>query len=133
MAIRYKPVGEVHLPRVRASGSLLTHELNRWSFIECDTCRAKPGSPMLCEGCQHNRGVIERLTAPGTTLTDRVAESVRRHPGRTAWGVAKELGASPGTVSSILRRLAAKGGRLRRAIGSRGSWVYYDRRFGHDR
>lgn len=27
-------------------------------FIECDTCRAKPGSPALCAGCLHNRRVI---------------------------------------------------------------------------
>lgn len=31
-------------------------------FIECDTCRAKPGSPTLCKGCLHNRGTISRLT-----------------------------------------------------------------------
>lgn len=30
-------------------------------FIECDTCRAKPGSPILCSGCLHNRDVIGRL------------------------------------------------------------------------
>ena len=28
-------------------------------FIECDTCRAKPGSPTLCRGCLHNREIIE--------------------------------------------------------------------------
>lgn len=27
-------------------------------FMECDTCRAKPGSPPLCAGCLHNREVI---------------------------------------------------------------------------
>lgn len=31
-------------------------------FIECDTCRAKPGSPTLCAGCLNNRRVIEELT-----------------------------------------------------------------------
>lgn len=31
-------------------------------FMECDTCRAKPGSPILCEGCLHNRRLIEELT-----------------------------------------------------------------------
>jgi len=29
--------------------------------MECDTCRAKPGSPTLCLGCLHNRNVIEQL------------------------------------------------------------------------
>ena len=30
-------------------------------FVECDTCRAKPGSPTLCAGCLHNRQVIGEL------------------------------------------------------------------------
>ena len=29
------------------------------SFIECDTRRVKSGSPILCNGCLHNRRVIE--------------------------------------------------------------------------
>ncbi len=33
-------------------------------FMECDTCRAKPGSPTLCRGCLNNRQVI------GTALTE---------------------------------------------------------------
>ena len=24
-------------------------------FVECDTCRAKPGTPVLCRGCLTNR------------------------------------------------------------------------------
>jgi hypothetical protein len=31
---------------------------NKIDFIECDTCRAKPGSPTLCWGCLHNRQLI---------------------------------------------------------------------------
>lgn len=30
-------------------------------FMECDSCRAKPGSPILCDGCLHNREVIGKL------------------------------------------------------------------------
>lgn len=30
-------------------------------FMECDTCRAKPGSPPLCAGCLHNRQAIDKL------------------------------------------------------------------------
>ena len=30
-------------------------------FVECDTCRAKPGSPRLCDGCLSNRKVIGDL------------------------------------------------------------------------
>lgn len=36
-------------------------------FQECDTCRAKPGTPLLCSGCLHNREAFtalrERLAA----------------------------------------------------------------------
>lgn len=27
-------------------------------FTECDTCKVKPGSPTLCNGCLKNRQVI---------------------------------------------------------------------------
>lgn len=27
-------------------------------FVECDTCRAKLGSPTLCGGCLKNRQII---------------------------------------------------------------------------
>ena len=30
----------------------------RIEFQECDTCKAKPGSPILCNGCVKNRQVI---------------------------------------------------------------------------
>jgi hypothetical protein len=30
-------------------------------FKECDTCAAKPGSPILCEGCLHNRAIISEI------------------------------------------------------------------------
>lgn len=29
--------------------------------MECDTCRAKAGSPILCQGCLHNRELISNL------------------------------------------------------------------------
>ena len=31
----------------------------RNAFMECDTCRAKAGSPTLCNGCLHNRTALE--------------------------------------------------------------------------
>ena len=43
-------------------------------FTECDTCRAKPGTPALCAGCLHNRALIGRLKdapsppVPATTV-----------------------------------------------------------------
>jgi hypothetical protein len=32
-------------------------------FVECDACRAKPGTPALCAGCLHNRTAIAHLRA----------------------------------------------------------------------
>jgi hypothetical protein len=44
-------------------------------FMECDSCRKKPGSPTLCYGCLHNRTLINSLrvkkeieTSPSTLL-----------------------------------------------------------------
>lgn len=31
------------------------------NFTECDTCAKKPGSPILCTGCLHNRRIINEL------------------------------------------------------------------------
>ena len=28
------------------------------NFVECDTCKTKPGSPILCAGCLYNRQII---------------------------------------------------------------------------
>ncbi len=30
-------------------------------FQECDTCKAKSGAPVLCNGCLHNRYAMELL------------------------------------------------------------------------
>lgn len=30
-------------------------------FVECETCRAKPGMPVLCDGCLRNRQLITLL------------------------------------------------------------------------
>lgn len=30
-------------------------------FEACDSCKAKPGSPPLCNGCLHNRELIGNL------------------------------------------------------------------------
>lgn len=76
-------------------------------------------------------GIGLRAEPAKRTLTADVLSFVKKHPGRTAWGVAKELRAPSASVSSILHRLAEKG-TLRRAKGHARSWIYYDPRFGHD-
>lgn len=30
-------------------------------FRECDTCKAKPGTPTLCMGCINNRALISQI------------------------------------------------------------------------
>lgn len=35
--------------------------MEKYSFIECDACRVKPGTPTLCKGCIHNRDVISKM------------------------------------------------------------------------
>jgi len=49
------------------------------TLMECDTCRAKPGTP-LCRGCLHNREMVESLVrnlsacqARAQRLTDSVS------------------------------------------------------------
>ena len=32
-----------------------------YEFVECDVCRTKLGSPILCSGCLSNRATIEFL------------------------------------------------------------------------
>lgn len=33
------------------------------SFMLCETCSSKPGIPVLCKSCLHNREVIYRLAS----------------------------------------------------------------------
>lgn len=39
-------------------------------FIECPTCAARPGTPLLCPSCVHNRNAISQLT----TLRENLAK-----------------------------------------------------------
>jgi hypothetical protein len=43
----------------------MTHD-----FRECDACRVKPGSPILCSGCLHNRDAIHELNHQMTRRKD---------------------------------------------------------------
>jgi hypothetical protein len=46
-------------------------------FMECDTCREKPGMPYLCQGCLNNRAEIGRLEGE----IERLQAEVRRLKG----------------------------------------------------
>ncbi len=37
----------------------MSGEIEAMVFTECDTCRAKPGSPTLCSGCLANRNELD--------------------------------------------------------------------------
>ncbi len=39
-------------------------------FTECDTCRAKLGSPILCSGCLANRAAIEAIKPRAADRSD---------------------------------------------------------------
>ena len=43
-------------------------------FMECDTCRRKPGSPTLCAGCLHNRKHIKALETENAQLRESLDE-----------------------------------------------------------
>lgn len=58
-------------------------------FQECATCTAKPGMPTLCVGCQHNRTLIETLTA------DLSAAQAREAALREALGEVAEFPLEP--------------------------------------
>ena len=68
-----------------------TYELkeHRGQFVECASCAAKSGSPVLCRACQHNLAVISRFSEErtrqhrerkygraGTLAADRVAAAL---------------------------------------------------------
>ncbi len=62
-------------------------------FQECDTCKAKPGSPALCYGCLSNRGLISSLTARVVALEASGDEPARK-PFRVFLKPTKPKGAS---------------------------------------
>lgn len=47
-------------------------------FTECDTCRAKPGSPALCTGCLRNRLVIDSFNRASMKRAPRIEGSESR-------------------------------------------------------
>lgn len=47
------------------------------TFIECDTCRAKSGSPLLCAVCRTNRQTITDAAAAIVRLEAQQASATR--------------------------------------------------------
>lgn len=58
------------------------------SFMECDVCRAKTGAPILCDGCFHNRTLINNLLAAQETERERHAKAAMKAklPKGYQWG-----------------------------------------------
>ena len=59
------------------------------------------------------------------TLTDQILNYVETHPGHSAWAIAKGIGASSASVSSILHYKAERGILQRKKSQWMGTWVYY--------
>lgn len=66
----------------------------RLEFMECDTCRAKPGSPPLCRGCLHNRNVIGAFNQACMKVEPRAAGN---EPRTKTWARALKLLNTPVT------------------------------------
>lgn len=47
------------------------------AFVECDSCRAKPGTPFLCNGCLRNRFRMTKLVSEIRRLHSITPEPVR--------------------------------------------------------
>lgn len=73
------------------------------SFRECAACAAKPGAPILCESCLHNRALIEKLEEDNDRLRRERAEALTVH---TKEGLlASEWVARTGKAEAEVRRL----------------------------
>ena len=71
----------------------------QFEFIECDSCRKRPVTNTLCEGCQHNQNAIltlrDRLLGPEIDklfmMIDRCSDQVKQRlkgaavQGKTGW------------------------------------------------
>lgn len=47
-----------------------------WEFVECASCAAKAGSPILCYGCLRNRNTIEELKEHLPRIEDETRSSL---------------------------------------------------------
>jgi hypothetical protein len=60
-------------------------------FMECATCRAKPGAPLLCQACLHNRRLVGELR----TEIERMRPVYEIACGRWRTGHAAQVGSWP--------------------------------------
>jgi hypothetical protein len=82
------------------------------TFVECDTCRAKPGTPQLCRGCLINRATIEAAMTRQQRVADRLSsvlsESNRVNAQIAAWRQNyRELILTQNEENNRLRELAS--------------------------
>lgn len=64
------------IERLRAKVASLYSVID-YSFIECDTCKSKPESSILCSGCLNNRMVVGKLNK----VLREIAESSHKQIG----------------------------------------------------
>lgn len=50
---------------------------NLSDFVECEACRSKPGTPVLCDGCLHNRKLIGDLKSELGSTTRKLEEHAK--------------------------------------------------------
>lgn len=86
-------------------------------FVECDSCKAKPGAPTLCAGCLMNRDTIRTLMAREEHLTFRTVANINSwrskvwHPSGKEWSLLEWAGAMCGeageaaNVAKKIRRI----------------------------
>ena len=77
----------------------MTKENTLNDFVECDTCRATPGTPKLCEGCLANRALIAKLKSAPKDPNDLPAlplaeAAIIAWATKVATGYAEELDAA---------------------------------------
>ena len=44
------------------------------NFVECDSCRSKPGDPLLCAGCYSNRALISNIDKKVKDIRGRLTD-----------------------------------------------------------
>jgi hypothetical protein len=86
----------------RGANSMST-DTEALEFRECPDCAAKPGLPVLCPSCCHNRAVITKLSRrPARTRSlGLVSESVTLKLLDRGWDVASahlDISTAPSTV-----------------------------------